>query len=161
MDELEDLDEQVGDEQLLRDIQEIGWHVVLICEDEEGPAFGFTVGLYHSYGHPEVLIHGFGLELMHQILNVIGEAVKAGQRYEGERRYPDILDGYDCVFRTIEKRLYHEYLGYAHWYYRGNAFPALQCLLPDRDGRFPGEEGFPIQLAEWQKLRRPVEPDGP
>jgi Domain of unknown function (DUF4262) len=160
VDEVDEQDERDGDEQLLRDIQEVGWHVVLIREDEEGPAFGFTVGLYHSYGHPEVLIHGFGLELTHQILNNIGDEVKAGHQYEAGRRYPDILEGYDCAFQIIEKAFYHEYLGYARWYYRGNNFPALQCLLPDREGRFPGDAGFPEQLAKLQQLKLPAEPDG-
>jgi hypothetical protein len=146
-------EERASDEKLLQDIAEYGWHVVLIAEDEEGPAFAFTVGLYHSYGHPEVLIQGLGLDLMHQVLNAIGDEAKGGQRYEAGCRYPDLLESYDCLFQTIERSYYPEYLGYANWYYKGDNFPALQCVWPDMKGRFPGEEGFPVQLAELQRLR--------
>src|SRR5947209_3318154 len=131
------MDEREADQQLLQDVQEVGWHVLLIPEDEEGPAFAFTVGLYHSFQHPEVLIMGLDPGIMHRILNIIGEDAKAGRHYEPEKEYPDILEGYRCAFEEIDKGLYEEYLGYAIWFYRGSAFPALQCVWPDHEGRYP------------------------
>jgi len=51
-----------GDKQLLSDVQTYGWHVLIIEEDDEGPGYGFSVGLFHTFGHPEVVV--FGLEAM-------------------------------------------------------------------------------------------------
>ena len=37
----------------------------------------------------------------------------------------------------MEQRHYREYLGYARWFYRGDDFPALQCVWPDSGHRYP------------------------
>lgn len=42
----------------LADVQQHGWHVLKVMEDNEGPAFAYTVGLYHSFGHPELIVVG-------------------------------------------------------------------------------------------------------
>jgi hypothetical protein len=34
------------------DVQNHGWHDVKVMGDAEGPAFAYTIGLYHSFGHP-------------------------------------------------------------------------------------------------------------
>jgi hypothetical protein len=42
----------------LADVQNHGWHVLKVMEDDRGPAFAYTVGLYHSFRHPELIIVG-------------------------------------------------------------------------------------------------------
>lgn len=64
------------DAELLNNLKEIGWYVVLTPEDEEGPSFAFTIGLYHSFQHPEVLILGLGIKTMHELVNNIGSEVR-------------------------------------------------------------------------------------
>ena len=149
------MSEAEGDERILEDIRSVGWSVILIPEDEEGPAFAYTLGLYHSQRHPEVLIQGLRQERLHGILNGIGEYVKGGRRFQADGEYSGILEGYTCAFRTVDPSLYEEYFGYAVWFYRGQTFPALQAVWPDMEGRFPWEEGFPEALAERQLLRLP------
>ena len=48
-----------------------------------------------------------------------------------------ILEGYDVRFLNVARRHYPEHFGYAHWYYEGDDFPSLQCVWPDKHGRFP------------------------
>lgn len=126
------------------------WEVFLIPEDEEGPAFAFTLGLYRSFQHPEVLIMGLPLEAMHPILNGIGEQVGAGCQFSEGTLAPNILEGYNCTFRTIDRGNYAEVLGAAIESYRGKEFPALQCFWPDREGHFPWQFGFEERLLERQ-----------
>lgn len=65
-----------GDRKLLSDIHEFGWHVVNVPGDERAPAWCFTVGLQHSYGHPELVIVGLPLDTGHAVLNIAGETIK-------------------------------------------------------------------------------------
>lgn len=37
---------------LVSDIEEFGWHVIMIAEDDEGPAFAYSIGLFKILGHP-------------------------------------------------------------------------------------------------------------
>jgi hypothetical protein len=47
---------------------------------------------------------------------------------------------------------YREHVGYARWFYRGDEFPLLQLVWPDKAGRFPGEPGANPALARQQPL---------
>ena len=64
----------------------------------------------------------------------------------------DILEGYDCAFRAVAKKQYKEYLGFARWYYKGNDFPVLQCVWPDKQHRFPWDDGFEERFRSRQPL---------
>ncbi|MBK8093809.1 MAG: DUF4262 domain-containing protein [Verrucomicrobiaceae bacterium] len=55
--------EDDGDAKLLSDVREHGWHVVGVPDDEEGPGFAFTVGVYLRTLQPEILIMGLPMEV--------------------------------------------------------------------------------------------------
>ena len=142
-----------GDKKVLSDIERVGWHLVIIPEDEEGPGFAFTIGLFHSFDHPEVAVVGQKMELQEYLLNEIGTQVQSGLRFTPTERYPGLLEGpFDCGFAEIPKNAYNEYLGYAQWYYRDREFPALQCLWPDRQNRIPIDDDFEPRLRDRQPL---------
>jgi hypothetical protein len=77
-------------EKLLHDVETHGFHVILVPEDDEGPGFGYTVGLHETLSQPEVL-----------------------------------ASHYDA------------FVGQALRFYSGASFPLLQCVWPDKNGRFP------------------------
>ncbi len=66
------------DRKLLADIKEYGWHVIAVPEDEEGPAFAYSIGLFHSLQHAEVIVFGLDVRLMHEMINRIGEQFLCG-----------------------------------------------------------------------------------
>jgi hypothetical protein len=140
------------DRQLLADLNDPGWHVIAVPEDEEGPAFAYSIGLHHSFGHPEVILFGLKIEVMFPVINGIGEQVKAGKHFDHLNEEGDILDGYNVIFRTVERKHYSEYFGYARWLYRGDDFPALQCVWPDAQSRYPWHPQFSPQLAQRQPV---------
>jgi hypothetical protein len=125
------------DRKLLADVERHGWHVIVVEEDEEGPAFAYSIGLHYTFGHPEVILFGLPVRVMHQIINGVGEQVRASKRLGHLDESGDVLDGFNVCFRTVEQRHYREYLGYAGWFYRGDDFPALQCVWPDSRHRYP------------------------
>jgi hypothetical protein len=137
---------------LVSDIEEFGWHVIMIGEDDEGPAFAYSIGLFKSFRHPEIIVFGLDVNLMHRMINLIGEEVRQGRRFADGDAAPGILENYDVRFLTVASRHYHEHVGYARWFYKGDDFPVLQCLWPDKKGRFPTDPGFAKALRPRQPL---------
>ena len=137
---------------IVEDIREHGWHVVGIPDDEEGPGFVFTVGVYLRTLQPEILMMGVPIEPAHRVLNSIAEYTMSGGTIAFEQRYPDFVDGREVMFRPIHQTQFHEYLGCANWFYRslGTPYPACQCIWPDLEGRFPHEAAFDTRFAGMQ-----------
>ena len=123
------------------DIAAFGWHVVKVLGEADLPEFAYTVGLTKSYRHPEVIMFGAPLDLMHKLLNVIGSAVKGGTRFETGRPYSSIIKRFDCCFQEFPKSQYSEHLGCALGFYEHDKFSALQCFWPDAAGLFPWDPG--------------------
>jgi hypothetical protein len=140
------------DRKLLADVERHGWHVIGVQEDEEGPAFAYSIGLYRSFRHPEVIVFGLPVRVMHSIINAVGEEVRSGSRFEHLDESGEVLDGYNVAFRTVERKHYRDYFGYARWFYRSDGFPALQCVWPDADHRYPWHPEFSAALAQRQPL---------
>jgi hypothetical protein len=134
------------DDQVVNDIANFGWHVVHIEPTKDAPAWSFTIGLFHTFMHPEVLMFGLDHELSHRVINGICERIKAGNRMEAELEYPDILAKVRCIFKAVHRDWYKWVLGYARWFYESDEFPVLQCVWPDKQQHYPWEPAF---KAEW------------
>lgn len=149
---LNDPDLEPSDRRSLEKIRDFGWIVVLVPEDEEGPNFAFSVGLYHTFNHPELLITGQKIETMHGIINHVGEQIREGEVFLPNRVYSELLEGYNTAVLTIEKTFFRDYLGAAMWFYERKEFPALQLVWPSRNQLFPWSEGVASDFAGAQPL---------
>ncbi|MDO1451294.1 DUF4262 domain-containing protein [Rhodocytophaga aerolata] len=141
-----------GDKKLLSDIEQHGWHVVLVGGDETGPGFGYSVGLYTTFNHPEIIIIGLKFDLMHILINNIGEEIRSGKQYEADHYYDDILDNYQCLMVKVDKQYYRDYVGYNLWYYKGEDFPLLQCIYPTIKGVYPWQKEWPEGIKDLQPI---------
>jgi hypothetical protein len=144
--------EDSSEEKIIADVKRYGWHVVGVSEDDSGPGFAFTVGLYLRTLQPEILIMGVPFEPAGRVLNAIADYLMAGGEIDLERKYSEFVDGREVIFRRIAACHYRDYLGCAIWFYKHHApdFPAVQCIWPDLDGRFPHEAGFDQRFASMQ-----------
>ena len=143
-----DLDE--NDKKLLETLERWGWFVIKVGAGKLEPAFAYSIGLYEHYGHPEIILFGLDLEIMHRLINDAAKQIGQGHRYYERHRYEDLLEGYSCEFRTVSPDRYAGLLNYAIWYYNSPDFPVLQMIWPDPDGRFPWENGFDEKFREDQ-----------
>jgi len=146
--------EDDSDRKLLADIAQHGWHVVGVNADAHGPNYAFSVGLLYTLGHAEIMIMGLQHRTAAQLINRIGDAIRAGQCYEAGCRYDEIADGFPLAFVSLDQRYYQEYLGYALWFYRTLRFPVLQCVWPDKAGVFPWEAGYDSRFFQAQRILR-------
>lgn len=145
--------DDASEQRVIDDVKRHGWHVVGIEDDAEGPGFAYSIGLQHSLNHPEIIIFGLkDAKTMMQIINVIGDEVRKGERFEDWHESDQVLDGYSCIFRTVPAGTYPEYLGYALWFYRPDSFPVLQCVWPDKQHRYPWHPDYPPELRQRQPI---------
>jgi hypothetical protein len=141
-----------GDKKLIADIHKFGWHVLNVTDDNRGPRFSYSVGLFKTFGHPEIVIVGLKHELAHVLINNIGFDIKNGMKYQSGQFYADILDDFQCLMIEVNKKYYREHVGYALWYYKGDNFPLLQCIYPTVNGIYPWEKEWPEDIRDLQPI---------
>lgn len=124
-----------------RNVHEYGWHAMKIPGDAEGPPFIYTIGLYETYDHPEILCVGLPLDVAHDALWQCARHIDRGGKLEHGTRFSEAFENAACELRAVAPKYYAEYLGYAIWFYGGIGFPVVQLVWPDRDGRLPFEQG--------------------
>jgi len=134
-----------------KDIEEHGWHVIKVQSKDSKPSFAYSIGLFQSFGHPEILIVGLAPDTMHRMINNIGSDVTQGKAYHDGDVSGEILDGYECIFREVLSEHYRELFGWAIWHYKGTEFRTLQCIWPDRNHRFPWEIECESGIREYQQ----------
>ena len=151
--------EDPGDEKVLSDIREFGFHAKHVRPDAHpehaaekeafGPhpvydiGFSYTVGLHHSHRHPELVITG-GMSdgTAHEILWEVVNLIADGERFAPGDRSARVLRDHQVRFGPVTERWRKEILTFADWAARRKPVEAVQVLLPDREGRYPGEEGY-------------------
>lgn len=133
--------ERASEERCVADVERYGLHVLKIGAEVDSPTFAYSVGLYHTFGHPELIILGLDLDVMHRLLNDVAAALRAGRRYSAGDVSDEFVEGYPVTFRTVPRRQYAAYLGWANWFHGGLEYPVLQMIYPDRERRWPWEEG--------------------
>ncbi len=128
------------EKKVVDDVEKRGWHVVVIKDEPGKTGWAFTVGLFETYQHPEVVIFGLKPATRGPILNWIGENIGKGNPFTAEKEHDWVLDGYKCWSCMVQRKWYYNLLGYARWFYGGNDFPCVQCIWPAKDGAYPWEQ---------------------
>ncbi|MDD4866187.1 MAG: DUF4262 domain-containing protein [Mycobacterium sp.] len=128
-------------------IDRVGWAVVGVCptvnSPEETTPFAYTVGLT-AHGYPELVIAGLDPRTSQALLNdlanrVYGQAV----RFTHGQHVSDLIAGCDAVI--VEGPVIAELLpGMAYARYGRNAVRLQQIVWPDKDGRFPWQDGYDL-----------------
>lgn len=131
------------EEKVISDISTYGVHIVHVLEEGEYPGFSFTVGLFESCLHPEIIIIGLEREVSHVLLNNLAHDIKRGKSYSAGDYHEGVLDDFLCYFGEVPKSHYKEYMGWALWFYEGDEFPLVQCIPPTVEGKFPWDRDFP------------------
>lgn len=125
------------EQRVLNDIRELGWHVVSVPEDDEGPGFAYSIGFFQTFQHPEIIVFGLEPLVGVELLNSLGKSIQGGQRLSHQQILDDPAARQKRQFMTVLHDSSRKYLGFAHWYYEGTEYPVLQCLWSDRQGVLP------------------------
>ena len=129
-----------------------GLQVQHVLEDEAGPAFSYSVGLFKSYGHPEIIMVGLKQQLAHTLINNMAHDIKEGKVFAPLTFAEDILDDFDCFIVEVDKVNYDNYVGQAQNYYGNDDFPLIQCIYPTVKGIYPWEDEWPEGIKDLQPI---------
>ncbi|MCW3463036.1 DUF4262 domain-containing protein [Chitinophaga nivalis] len=138
---------------ILDDVAQYGCHLALLPADNYLPAFAYSIGLYKTFGHPELICFGLSTNVMAAILNHARDLIKNGERLHTDTLYDGFLTGYNIRFLEVDKAHYADYVGYGGWFYDGSFdFPLLQVIWPDKQHHFPWDKDF---NPDW-KFKQPL-----
>lgn len=129
--------EDDSERKVLDDIENFGWHCVHIQAEADLVEYSFTIGLFQSFKHPELIIFGLPRQTAHQVLALVADAARAHAPIDLSSPTDALLKNYSCCFAEVPRAQYHEHMGYGRWYYMGNGFPLYQVIWPSRDGFYP------------------------
>lgn len=125
------------------DVAKFGWHTVAVKVDGTSEdKFAFTVGLFQTYEHPELILVGLAMKVAHGILSTCVARIEEGDPLKDGQVRQDLLNQFSAAIVTVDKSFYSEYLGSAISFYEGTDFPALQIVWPDRNDRFPWQAEY-------------------
>jgi hypothetical protein len=132
-----------------------GYTVAAIIADETGCDWAYSIGLHHSFGHPELLVVGLEAPLAGAIIEVLASAVAAGRRIDAGE---DVLIEGALQFRAHE--VDELWCGLGDWFNLGREVVSgwgarwprsLQLIWADAEGEYPQRPGDP----RWS-LRQPL-----
>ena len=140
------------EKQILSDVEKYGFHIAFINGDGYSPSFAYTIGLFKTHNYPELICFGLDQDLMHSMFWTAKEMFDKEPVPNLAVGHPDFLEGFDVRLSPVDKARYRDYFSYGRWFYKCWDFPALQIVWPDKQARFPWEEGF---NSDW-KFKQPL-----
>src|SRR5882672_3773434 len=129
------------DERTITHVEEFGCSVVSVKRNNYGLGWSYTVGVFDTIGKPEIITVGLPPETAHFALNEAATLLRAGVDLTTGRHH-DLIGQVDCEFRPVDRKWAEHLMGWAIWYYDDDDFPVIQVVYPDRQNRFPEDEGF-------------------
>lgn len=126
-----------------------GFHVASILPSSDHDGWSYSIGLFKTYGHPEVVVFGQKVQWQVALVCAIADNIKSGARYSAQTRDGSLIPpDYEVEFRAVGcSDWYPEIVGQALWYYERasspeHTFPLLQVVWPDLDRRFPWDTDY-------------------
>ncbi|WP_326562779.1 DUF4262 domain-containing protein [Micromonospora sp. NBC_01796] len=131
-------DPAAGDGRILDTIRKHGWSALRIGGG--AVEFAYTVGLWHTFRRPEIVMFGLDGEGMQHWLNAcVALGRERGWPEPGEP-FEGVLEGFATQLRPVDDSWRDALFGTAHRFYGGVAVPVQQLVWPDRDGRWPWDD---------------------
>jgi hypothetical protein len=125
-------------QRIFDDVARFGWHVVAVSDSREGSIdYCFSVGLFETYDHPEIVVFGLPMNVAHRVIATCVELIEQGSPLQAGEVREDLLNRFSAAIVSVDHANYSEYLGSAIGFYDGTDFPALQIVWPDKENRFP------------------------
>jgi hypothetical protein len=133
-----------------------GWAVRQVPAGVVGDQpFAYTVGLFSSYRHPELITFGAREQVLRYLLDVAGKRIRKGARaplgqpVDWTRRL--FRRGYPIQFREVrDPASYACYLRAAIRHHGPGQVPLLQLVWSDEERRFPGDPGVRASFTDAQ-----------
>jgi tetratricopeptide (TPR) repeat protein len=115
-------------------INEFGWHCVNVLEDDGHPSWSYTIGLYETWQHPELIIIGRSRATSHAMLQSLSKDIELNDPPNLTDPDGHVLLGVKRHFLEVNARYYSDYVGFALWNLdftqAGQAYDRALALAP-------------------------------
>ncbi|MFI6218588.1 DUF4262 domain-containing protein [Nocardia brasiliensis] len=128
------------DQRIVADVQQHGWHVVKVLDEDLPAGFAYTVGLSHTHGTAELAMFGLDVRTLHVMLNTLGALAAAGTALHDGDRSDEVIEGRSVLLREIDSAWYPRFFGRALAFHRNSPCQFLQVNWPDAANRFHWDE---------------------
>jgi hypothetical protein len=134
------------------DVRTHGWSLASISDHR--PPFQYTIGLMHTFRHPEVIVFGLDAGNGRGLLSGLVRDIRAGRSF-AEPGVHSVGGGEHRVgFRRVHPTQHELYLGFAMGFLtnigRMGELQAVQAFWPDATGKFPFEVGCDLAVYQLQ-----------
>ena len=140
------------DDKTKSNIEKYGLTVIILEATGYLPAFAYSIGLWKTFKHPEIICLGLTTKNLHALINDVAELIKQGQIITSNKIYDNFFNNSDTQFIKVDKSYLTHYFGTAINYYNSEQFPALQFVWTDRNNKYPWD----IDFEEEFKYRQPL-----
>jgi hypothetical protein len=140
-------------------VTRFGWTALHVAGSLD---FAYTVGVWHTFGQPELVMFGLTGPDMQTWLNTFVELGRDKGWPAPDEPFDGVLDGFETELRDVHPSWYRALFGTALGFYRGVAVPFRQLVWPDRHGRWPWDESATPssrtrQAFAWQPVAEHAE----
>lgn len=122
-------------------IETYGCEVIQVKASAAGCGWSYTAGVYDTCGKPEIITVCLREATAHFLLNEAAKRLRQGIDLT-KGRHREMIGEVECEFRPVDPKWVAHLMGWGIWYNGNSDFPAIQAVYPDREDRFPEEEGF-------------------
>lgn len=139
-------------------VAENGWFCtgVFPTEDDGSVSFAYTTGFQKTLAQPDVVMVGFDPQLAHQILASLYDGLKErGLTISPEGGLLDqVVQRFPVKLVPVPAEMIPRF-AYATVQFNGDEPTVMhQLLLPDTNGKFPGDLGVHPDYEHFQDIRR-------
>src|ERR1700734_3219954 len=101
---------------VIANVNEFGWHCVNVIEDDGHPPWSYTIGLYETWEHPELIVIGRSRATSHAMLKTLSDDIESNSAPDMSNSDGYLLLGMKCQFVEVNTRYYSDYVGFALWF---------------------------------------------
>jgi len=124
-------------------VAKFGFHITYVLEDEKGPSFCYSTGLYKSYKIPEVFLSGLPQSLSFTLVSDYADKFKESV-LETNKKINSFSEDFDfpLYFIDVEKENLKDYDYTSQRFYEKENYKCVQLIYPDTKGKFPNEPEY-------------------
>ena len=129
-------------QRVLKNIGESGWYGLGVGKSETGPGFVYSTGFWLTLGHPEIIVFSLPTKTAHAVMWDIFRDIQSGNPPPIGQATQNIFGSTSAALLPAAYESAKEYLLCSDWFYRGEEFPSVQLVWPDKEGVFPWDANF-------------------
>jgi Domain of unknown function (DUF4262) len=134
---------------LVETVRKHGWSPLWIAGEI---GFAYTVGVWHTFGQPEIVMFGLEGPGMQLWLNTCVEVGRDQGWPPDDTPFEGVLENFPTQLRPVHPSWHEALFGAAHRFYQGTRVPVRQLVWPDRNGRWPWDEQATLSSRTRQAL---------